>query len=174
MITEEYFCPLTGDQPWPALSIPREYFFTSNLRKPATKPTTTDKPPVSLEDSFRAQLDAEPCDWATRLVYADFLEDQDRNDEALFQRWLVENKKAPTINTLVDKVPCWDWWEDFTPNAIKHGKTPLIEPKIYRCLKGCSDDAFARYTSRQKAEDDLFLVLVKTGSLKINGDNSNG
>lgn len=46
-------------------------------------------------DDWELILDQTPEDWDTRLVYSDWLEENDCYYPALAQRWLAENKKTP-------------------------------------------------------------------------------
>ena len=44
---------------------------------------------------FHEKLDQRPDDWDLRLIYADWLEQQERPEEAFTQRWMAKYKKAP-------------------------------------------------------------------------------
>ena len=52
---------------------------------------------MSHRDQFEAALDANPADWTTRRVYADWLEENGDGDLANAQRWMAEVKVCPTI-----------------------------------------------------------------------------
>ncbi len=55
---------------------------------------------INLENtlfSLNAHLDDNPTDWDTHLVLADALEEEGRNEEAYFQRWLVKHRKTPEL-----------------------------------------------------------------------------
>lgn len=50
------------------------------------------------EASLQAMLDARPDDWGTRLILADLLEEQGRDDEAACQRWMAAERRHPVKN----------------------------------------------------------------------------
>ena len=54
------------------------------------------------EKAFRLALDANHQtmrDWTLRLIYADWLDDNDRPDDAATQRWMANNKRRPVPDT---------------------------------------------------------------------------
>ena len=57
------------------------------------------------KDDFERQLDHDPSDWQTRLIYADWLEEEG-NTFCETQRWMVERKIQPGR----DARGRWRWW----------------------------------------------------------------
>lgn len=69
------------------------------------------------EQQFIEHLDKYPDDWTTRLVYADWLEDNSDPYFAVAQRWLVVNKRYPNRSEVEGKV-YWRWYsEQYKPNG---------------------------------------------------------
>jgi uncharacterized protein (TIGR02996 family) len=50
---------------------------------------------MSPEQGFQADISERPGDDTPRLVYADWLEEQGRPDEAFCQRWMAKHGKYP-------------------------------------------------------------------------------
>lgn len=50
---------------------------------------------MMTKDDWENVLDANPTDWKTRLVYSDWLEENDNYRLAKAQRWLVAKQKTP-------------------------------------------------------------------------------
>lgn len=66
---------------------------------------------MTTEDDFQAALDANPGDWQTRLVFADWLQERD-DPRAEGYRALGQLKKAPAPSTAADEnssVIKYDW-----------------------------------------------------------------
>jgi uncharacterized protein (TIGR02996 family) len=62
------------------------------------------------EKSFLDYLAGHPDDEATRLAYADWLDDHDRHSEAFAYRWAVHHGKRPQyIWEGNNDYPCWRW-----------------------------------------------------------------
>jgi uncharacterized protein (TIGR02996 family) len=51
-----------------------------------------------MSDPFRARLDESPEDWDLRRVYADWLDEQGRAEEATGQRWQADRKLRPATD----------------------------------------------------------------------------
>lgn len=52
---------------------------------------------VAADQHFERMLDADPRDWDTRLVYADWLEENGHEWRAASQRWMVAEQLAPDL-----------------------------------------------------------------------------
>lgn len=116
-------------------------------------------------DSFSAHLDAHPDDWAHRLVYADWLEEQGRDAEAECQRWMVREG--------VHWCPYrWSWWsEEYFPDVPHPGRLPL---RVFNCIDAggptiyiSERGEFVCYRTRHDAEADLCLALVACGEICV-------
>jgi len=108
------------------------------------------------EQALNAALDADPSDTTTRLVLADWYEENGRDGDAERERWLARMGKWPTyrysrgVFAYFPDLP-WDWFDDdpkeLTPD---HAKLPL---RTFLDTKG-----MARYKTRREAEADLFRL----------------
>lgn len=69
------------------------------------------------EEAFLAALDADPADYTTMLVYADWLKERDDPRE-LGYRWMVKSGRTPKHNhntfagLMAHRIGCWEWWWD--------------------------------------------------------------
>ena len=85
-------------------------------------------------DTFEALLDINPADWTTRLIYADWLEEQGDAAGARLQRWMVANKVCPErVIRSVYGFPTEEFWIwprslvlSFYPWSIPHGYVDRI------------------------------------------------
>lgn len=81
---------------------------------------------VIPEESFSHAIVSEPTDWFLPLIFADWLEDQGRDREALHMRFCAESRMRPALN----RAGRLCWWDDvmerwLSPSAV--GKTWLLE-----------------------------------------------
>ncbi len=73
---------------------------------------------MRVDKAFEAALNDDPNDWATRLVYADWLEENGFADYASAQRWMVEEKRQPVLGT-----GGWIWWWISTQYIMRESRT---------------------------------------------------
>ena len=59
------------------------------------------------EQALELQLDSDQFNWELRGILADLLEEQGRQQESDFQRWLVKMKKSPEYHSGRNR---WDWY----------------------------------------------------------------
>ncbi len=119
-----------------------------------------------MDKAFEAALNDDPNDWATRLVYADWLEDNGYEDYACAQRWMVEEKRRPVLGT-----GGWIWWWLSTwyimreSPTIKHYHACQIPhgyfSSLTRSMVDWDVDHGKTYNSRLEAELDLAEALKK-------------
>jgi len=77
---------------------------------------------VTTEDDFQAALDAEPTDWNTRLVFADWL--QDRGDpRAAGYRAIAAQQRRPLQGRHQKSDACW-WCSATGPLSQTHNLIP--------------------------------------------------
>jgi uncharacterized protein (TIGR02996 family) len=122
---------------------------------------------VTTEDDFHAALDADPHDWQTRLVFADWL--QDRNDpRAEGYRALAVGRNRTDTTTNHGVTVAFHWWSrDWVlgkyPN-YEHTWVPVSLPTDWFVLinKGTRNGPHRRdYTTRRGAEDAAALAFAK-------------
>jgi uncharacterized protein (TIGR02996 family) len=117
---------------------------------------------MSPEQGFQQDITDHPGDPAPRLVYADWLEEQGRSDEAFCQRWLVRHGKHPGNRSRprIQARYSWAWWPEKTaddPDAPRHARLPQL---LYLALPKASFFVSHRYyPSREAAETALRLAL---------------
>jgi uncharacterized protein (TIGR02996 family) len=127
---------------------------------------------MTTEDDFQRALDANPGDWQTRLVFADWL--QERNDpraegyRALgrLQVWPYDytTRQLPGFKS---RRKGWQWWADTNDPAgavarhiVPKGVSELLETHFHRTRRAAEDAvarAFAKLPARQRAK----LLAVK-------------
>lgn len=64
---------------------------------------------MSVRDHFESLLDQNPADWTTRIIYADWLEENGEPVLAAGQRWQAINKVYPFKSS--DIPPVWVWFK---------------------------------------------------------------
>ena len=113
------------------------------------------------EQALQGHLDAQPGDVVTRLVLADLLEEQGRDDEAKAQRLLVEMKLWPCndLSAFSDFSgdTGWHWWSH-SDDQHRHA---LIPERLQRHMPG----AEWIYDTRLEAEADFLQALRDAGEL---------
>ncbi len=82
---------------------------------------------------FESALDDHPDDWPTRLVYADWLDENDDHILAFAQRWMARRQKYAYASSANESLPgppnrhVWDWWtEGDSPSFLDHAKLPIM------------------------------------------------
>lgn len=111
-------------------------------------------------DEFQFHLDRFPDDWAYRLVYPDWLEEQG-DSFCETQRWMVNHQKRPLDNGF------WNWW------SVEDREFSLGE--LFRFLKrgrlsNWRRRQFREYLYRQVAELDLHEALSRAREIALDGD----
>jgi uncharacterized protein (TIGR02996 family) len=123
---------------------------------------------VTTEDDFQKALDANPSDWQTRLVFADWL--QERGDErAEGMRALGTLQRVPLPYTQGDKPGIWAGATEFTlwkfVGADQPSRLPAVWfKKIPRDDKNPDDASGHSYRSRpsrRAIEDAAALAFAK-------------
>ncbi len=119
-----------------------------------------------MNKAFETALDDNPSDWDTRLVYADWLEENGFADYACAQRWMGRKKRRPVLGT-----GSWNWWWLSTkyilrePEVVEHYHSCRITHKFFCLLTRSMEDRDIRYgktyNSRLEAELDLTDALKK-------------
>lgn len=116
-------------------------------------------------DPFSQHLDTHPEDWTTRLVYADWLEEQGRYAEAECQRWMVRKKRKPFHFIQ------WSWSDK--DKAVSADKSPSLLPgRVYKALPDASEEVSSReeyrwrlFLTRREAETSLCKALIECGEI---------
>ena len=113
------------------------------------------------ESAFQAALDADPADFALRLVFAGWLEE--RGDwRAAGYRWMGEHRKWPydwSQNAMITTFDTFDWFMEGSPVnldvpehcVVPRGLLPWFSPDLY----------WHGYHSRREAEEKLCRVIQK-------------
>lgn len=114
---------------------------------------------MTTEDDFQAALDANPSDWQTRLVFADWL--QDRGDmRAEGYRALGVRRLRPTVAR--EPVPELNAWWAYGPYA---GTECCLPDDWWRLVTGSTrataSDGLLYYDTRRAAEDAAALAFAK-------------
>jgi uncharacterized protein (TIGR02996 family) len=120
---------------------------------------------MTTEDDFQAALDADPADWQTRLVFADWLQDH-ADPRAEGYRALGVLRLKPSPSAFTQPHQCWgfsnpensytnqrgrracvlprDWWELMDPGEVSREDNP----------------SWNWHPSRRTAEDAAALVFA--------------
>ena len=115
------------------------------------------------EQGFQADIDERPHDDTPRRVYADWLEEQGRHDEAFCQRWMVKHGKRPgdRRGLRIQARYSWAWWPEGMADDLKataHGTLPLL---VYLALpKARIYVGHLFYPGRKEAEAALRKALT--------------
>jgi uncharacterized protein (TIGR02996 family) len=84
---------------------------------------------VTTEDDFQAKLDADPDDWQTRLVFADWLEERGDPRAEGYRALGVSRKRPHSMqyqSTKKSNTRLW-WWEDSTADSSNGGHCVLSD-----------------------------------------------
>lgn len=117
---------------------------------------------MTTEDDFQLAIDAQPEDWQTRLVFADWL--QDRGDpRAAGYRAIAAQQRRPLQSTHRKRVACW--WA--TPPHGNHHN--IIPPDWFALLPaGVGSSGFwpvhtptGGNKTRRECEDALALAFCQ-------------
>ncbi len=123
---------------------------------------------MSVEKGFQADIEERHADGTPRLVYADWLEEQGRADEAFCQRWMVQHGKRPgdRRGPRIQARYAWGWWPEGMaddPQAPAHATLPLL---VYLALPKARYYVGHRYyPGRQEAEAALRKALTSLREL---------
>lgn len=131
-------------------------------------------PNESFMNDFLTPLDSNPADWDLRLIYSDYLEENEDLDFANTQRWMVMEKRHPM--STMDSYPYWYWgrWVDLSKRGYSgyggQGACRLYN-MIFAELEievkfdiGWSSN-WKLYSGRDIAERVLCKALLKIGSI---------
>src|SRR5947209_739560 len=107
-------------------------------------------------DPFLRAIEANPDDPLPKLLFADFLGEQD-NPHGTGLRWLVDQGKKPAQDTQYES---WDWWSRPPAEPDFYGGAgsvafAVLPPNLFRRLKGDPDDVWKGYRSYSDALLDL-------------------
>lgn len=116
---------------------------------------------MTTEDDFQAVLDANPDDWQTRLVFADWLQERD-DPRSEGYRALGANQCIPDLTAEGDWMwsmygslyclPHHDyscWWDQFARRFVPRESGYGV---VLNCYRWCA---------RREAEDDAALAFAK-------------
>lgn len=108
---------------------------------------------------FREGLTQDPADWNLRLIYADWLENNDREEEAFAQRWMATRRKCPSYR---DDRQHWCW--------VRAGEgSQVLGDSVFYLLPGARSQYHTInavwYMNLQEAEDQLTLALTQMRKL---------
>lgn len=113
---------------------------------------------MTTEDDFQAALDANPYDWQTRLVFADWL--QERNDPR------AEGYRALGVLRRVPEPEGWGFmWNSDTRNCVDWEAMHVLPEDWYRFVTGYFDGEleFTFDTQTREEKEDIaaraFLML---------------
>jgi uncharacterized protein (TIGR02996 family) len=107
------------------------------------------------EQGFIDALNENPYDWDTRLVYADWLEENGDIVLAQGQRWMAQHKKAPRETYFKSGEWTWERPTSWMTNNQMANDPRWKLPARHRVLWG------RKYKSRKNAEKSLARQLVK-------------
>ena len=115
------------------------------------------------ESAFHRGLDLTPTDWPLRLVYADWLEEQGRLNEAFAQRWMAQEQKRPRF---YHKFQQWVWYDEWQVTSRIDQMSDLTSI-VWRLLPEAEiDQGRKAYHTRQEAEFALVQALAGQGKGK--------
>jgi uncharacterized protein (TIGR02996 family) len=104
--------------------------------------------------AFEERLELNPADWTTRIIYADWMEEQGDHIAARGQRWMARHKKRPYWDC---RSKTWDWY---------YGKNlgswdSVIPINLLDKLRGWvrSGRSYQEYSTRIAAEAALAQAL---------------
>jgi uncharacterized protein (TIGR02996 family) len=121
---------------------------------------------TSYPEAFYRQLEEDPDDWATRLVMADWYEDNGEPERAEAIRWQVENKRRPRDGRPHDKRAVWAWFDFDHYGTTSPSEDPLsdLPHEIYVLLEKADDTDFRqdrRYVDLRVCEEDLQRAVIR-------------
>lgn len=115
---------------------------------------------MTTEDDFQSALDADPSDWQTRLVFADWLQERD-DPRAEGYRFLGIHRRCPEVSAYGNEHG-WNRWTQ-TPNEHdlwkKEGSPFCLPLDLYRAAGG--SDTRPWHETRREAEDAAALAFAK-------------
>jgi uncharacterized protein (TIGR02996 family) len=118
---------------------------------------------MSPERGFQADIDERPGDATSRLVYADWLEEQGRSDEAFCQRWMAKHGKHPGDRSRphIQARYSWGWWEEGMPDYPPVPRHATLPVAVFLALPKARYYVGHRYyPGRQEAEAALRKALT--------------
>jgi uncharacterized protein (TIGR02996 family) len=114
------------------------------------------------ESHFESILDQNPSDWDTRLLYADWLEEQGQHIRANGQRWQAKWEKCPEYLT---NTGAWGWaYYVYRDGLLYHPEVKKWTPElIWNSIPYDYNPLIKRYGTRQDAEIALAEGLRRRG-----------
>jgi uncharacterized protein (TIGR02996 family) len=111
---------------------------------------------MTTEDDFQAALDANPTDWQTRLVFADWLDEQG-DPRGPGYRALGMMRNVP--DHFPDSGPAWTWWK----GALGLCRRDYLSADWWELLAGGEKDSemTREYLTRRAAEDAAARAFAK-------------
>jgi uncharacterized protein (TIGR02996 family) len=111
---------------------------------------------MTTEDDFQAKLDADPDDWQTRLVFADWLEERG-DPRAEGYRALGVKRLRPNLWVKKSKKQHW-WWGGSADFWRSHSDVVVLPRTWYEALTSSRGDGIAwpaddKPNTRRVAED---------------------
>jgi hypothetical protein len=109
------------------------------------------------ESWFQKGLDANSSDLGLRRVFADWLEEYGRLDEAYAQRWMAQERKRPRFYSRYQE---WVWYDEaaMTKSIDPESNLPTA---VWRMLPRPPKDPGRKvYATRREAEASLTQALV--------------
>jgi len=116
-----------------------------------------------VRDAFEKTLSENWCDWTTRRVYADWLDEHDEPDLAYAQRWMARHQHAPAYRVpyMGPKVTKpWAWYPPEDPAEMRappHARLPYVVLVAITRSQYFVGHRF--YRTRLQAERDLAVGL---------------
>ncbi len=112
-----------------------------------------------MREAFEKTLDENCCDWTTRRIFADWLDENDQPDLAFAQRWMARDQIAPAyrvpyVGPKVTKP--WAWYPPDYPfeiRAPRHARLPF--PLFAAITQSQFPINHLFYRTRLQAEQDL-------------------
>lgn len=122
---------------------------------------------MTTEDDFQRALDADPGDWQTRMVFADWLEDRgDRRAEGYRALGLGRHRTDTTTTNSVHEA--FHWWQREWTFANYTGYQSIWAPvslnrEWFALIRGGKRDGQYRrdFTARRAAEDAAARAFAK-------------
>lgn len=124
---------------------------------------------MTTEDDFQSALDAQPDDWQTRLVFADWL--QERGDPRAEGYRAMGRVRVWTVNvnTSGEGLKLWTW---YPPDSTSGGVRQLpfvwfVALESWECITSFGDEMdptahqWRDYRSRREADDAAALAFAK-------------
>jgi uncharacterized protein (TIGR02996 family) len=113
------------------------------------------------ESAFQAALDADPANFALRLVFADWLEERGDRRAAGY-RWMGEQRKWPydwSKNAMITSFDTFDWFMEGSPVQWKVPDHCILPAELQPWFP--ANIYWPSYPSRRDAEEALCKVILE-------------